>query len=116
MKTSKLTLAGVAGMVLAVAALAGPAPGYAGQGYRSDGTVAVHYRDRDHYRDDYRYRDHRRYDRDHAYGRHYVAPPHRHYRPYHYGPRYYGPRYYAPRYYDDGRGVWDFTLRYHFYD
>lgn len=108
MKTSKLTLAGV---VLAVAALAGPAPGHAGEGYRSDGIVAVHYRD--HYRDHYRYRDHRRYDRryGHAYDRHYVAPPHRHYRSY-----YYGPRYYAPRYYDDGRGIWDFTLRYHFHD
>lgn len=116
MRTSKLTLAGVAGVVLAVAALAGPAPGYAGEGYRSDGVVAV--RDRGHYRDHYRYRDHRRYDRHrgHAYGRHYVAPPHRHYRPYYYSPRYYAPRYYAPRYYDDGRGSWDFTLRYHFYD
>lgn len=111
MKTSKLTLAGVAGAVLAVAALAGPAPGYAGEGYRSDGIVAVH--DRHRGGDYYRYRDHYRRDwRDgRAYGRRYVAPPHRHYR------TYYAPRYYAPRYYyGDGRDHWDFTLRYHFHD
>ncbi|MBZ0072879.1 MAG: hypothetical protein WCY26_08770 [Thiohalobacteraceae bacterium] len=121
MKTSKRTLPAVAAVMLAVTALMGPVPGHARDGYRSDGPVAVHYRDRggDRYRHADRDRHHWRHDR--AYGRHYAVPPRHRYRSYYnppryYGPRYYTPRYYTPRHYYDGRGVWDFTLRYHFYD